>query len=319
MKTGQRIRRVRYIAPAPYGVEVMTLAQLRELAPPGYLQTPQRPAFHLLILGTSGRATHTVDFREYPVGRGRGVWVRPGQVQRFSHNSTASGDLVLFQPDFLIPGTEAAAIADDRSGPVPYDPPKATRDRLDQARRALREEYAGVLQATRASDARQTETLRHLLSILILRLAAAPIDPVSKHGAEGLHGRFGDLLERDFAVAHDVDHYASALGYSARTLSRATQAAGGETPKQMIQERIVLEASRLLATPISRSPRSPPTSAFAIRRTSRPSSPGRRGSRRRSSAGSNGTWQRKPDLLRVGEGERGSLRRREIPRCGHRP
>lgn len=247
VKTGQRIRRVRYIAPAPYGVEVMTLAQLREMAPPGYLQTPQRPAFHLLILEASGQATHTVDFREYPVGRGRGVWVRPGQVQRFSHNSTASADLVLFQSDFLIPGTEAAAIADDRFGPVQYDPPETTRDSLDQARRALREEYAGALQATGAGHAVRTETLRHLLSVLILRLAAAPSDRLSKYGADGLHGRFRDLLERDFAVARDVDHYASALGYSARTLSRATQAAVGQTPKQMIQERIALEASRLLA------------------------------------------------------------------------
>lgn len=248
MKTGHRIRRVRYIAPAPYGVEVMTLAQLREMAPPGYLQAPQRPAFHVLILGSSGQGTHTVDFHEYPLGRGRGVWVRPGQVQRFSDEGTASGDLVLFQPDFLIPGTQAAAIADDRFGSVGYDTPTTTRDRLDRAQRALREEYAGALQATGTGDAAQAETLRHLLSVLILRLAAmAATAPVSRSGTDGLHERFRDLLERDFAVAHDVDHYARALGYSTRTLSRATQAVGGQTPKQMIQERIALEAARLLA------------------------------------------------------------------------
>jgi AraC-like DNA-binding protein len=55
------------------------------------------------------------------------------------------------------------------------------------------------------------------------------------------------LLEHDFAAAHDVEHYARALGYSTRTLSRVTRAAAGQTPKQMIQERLALEAGRLLA------------------------------------------------------------------------
>jgi AraC-like DNA-binding protein len=246
VKTGQRIRRVRYIAPAPYGVEVMTLAQLREMAPPGYLRAPQRPAFHVLILGSSGQGTHTVDFREYPRGCGHGVWVRPGQVQRFGEEGTDSGDLILFQPDFLIPGTRAAAIADDRFGLVGHDF-AAGRDRLDRARRALREEYAEVLQATGAVDTARAETLRHLLSVLILALAATTPTAPAQPGADGLHHRFRDLLERDFAVAHDVDHYARALGYSARTLARATQAASGRTPKQMIQERVALEAARLLA------------------------------------------------------------------------
>jgi AraC-like DNA-binding protein len=44
-------------------------------------------------------------------------------------------------------------------------------------------------------------------------------------------------------------------GYSVRTLGRATWAAAGESPKQAISDRLVLEARRLLAhtgQPISR-------------------------------------------------------------------
>jgi AraC-like DNA-binding protein len=226
----------------------MTLAQLREMAPPGYFHAPERPAFHLLILGISGRMIHTVDFHEYPVSQGRAVWVRPGQVQRFSTEGTASAELILFQPDFLIPGTRAAAIADDRFGPIAYDLPKPTRDRLDQARCALREEYTVALQSTGKGDATQADMLRHLLSVLILRLAAtATADLALQYDPDGLHEQFRNLLERDHAIAHDVDHYARALGYSARTLARATQSASGQTPKQMIQARVALEAARLLA------------------------------------------------------------------------
>lgn len=248
MKTRQRIRRVPYISPTESGVEVMTLAQLREVAPPGYLQSPQRPAFHLLILGTRGRAHHTVDFRRHTVEPGRVVWIRPGQVQRFDTRNSAQGDLVLFRPDFLIPGTRAEALAADRFGPVSYGPVAPHEPPLQAAQHALRDACA-ALSGAGAGGPLRTETLRHLLSVLILRLAimADSETDLSAGPAAGIHRSFRDLLERDFAAAHDVAHYARALGYSTRTLSRATQAAADQTPKQMIQERLVLEAGRLLA------------------------------------------------------------------------
>jgi AraC-like DNA-binding protein len=152
---------------------------------------------------------------------------------------------VLFQPDFLIPNTQAAAIADDRFGPVAVDPPPAARASIDRARRALRQEYVTAAAARRAT-ATQTETLRHLLSVLILRLSRNAPDPAHED-PNALYLRFRELLERDFAIAHDVAHYAHALKYSSRTLARATHSAAGQTPKQAIQDRLTLEARRLLA------------------------------------------------------------------------
>jgi AraC-like DNA-binding protein len=221
---------VPFVAPSALGIEILTFSQLRSITPRDELTAPHRPAFHLLLLATAGTATHTVDFEEHHLGAGRGLWVRPGQVQRFSDDEPA-GDVVLFQPDFLIPDTRAAALADDRSAPVGF----VHAASLDRTVAALRQEY---------DDHAQTETLRHLLSVLILKLG---IPDVPRHGPAGLHARFRELLEREFSTAHDVGHYAGELGYSPRTLGRATIAAAGETPKQIIHGRIALEARRLLA------------------------------------------------------------------------
>ena len=248
MNSGQRIRRVHFDAPTPYGLEVMTLARLREMAPPGYLRTPQRPTFHLLIMGTSGTTNHTVDFRDYPISSKRVVWVRPGQVQRFSEQDAAQGDLILFEADFLLPGTRAAALAADRFGAVTFEPTAATRDLIEASRRDLRNEYARAITHTQCPDAAQLDVFRHLLSVLVLRVSTCGCaDPPDKRDSHTLFERFRELLELDFAIAHDVDHYARALGYSTRTLARATSAAAGQSPKQMIQERVALEAGRLLA------------------------------------------------------------------------
>ena len=59
--------------------------------------------------------------------------------------------------------------------------------------------------------------------------------------------RFRAAVDRDFASVRRVEDYAHALGYSARTLSRATLAADGVTAKEFIDRRVLLEAKRLLA------------------------------------------------------------------------
>jgi AraC-like DNA-binding protein len=243
VQSRQPIRRVPFAAPLPLGVEVMTLARLQAMAPPNVLSRPLRPAFHSLLLITGGAATLAVDFVSYRLVPGSVLWTKPGQVQQFG-DEWLGGDLVIFQPDFLIPGTGAATVADDplRHTSVHSSPAHSSTDR---ARQALRRAYAEVARRGEPTAA-ETETLQHLLSILILRLAP---DPPSTAGADsaGLDTRFRVLLERDFRTAHDVDHYARQLGYSLRTLNRATQTTAGESPKQAVSRRLVLEARRLLA------------------------------------------------------------------------
>ena len=242
MKARQTIRRVPFSSPLPLGMEVMTFAHLWAAAPPGVIARPLRPDFHSLLLMTGGDMTHTVDFDAHHLSPGSALWVRPGQVQQFS-DDRPTGDLVLFEADFLLPGTQAAAIADDRFGLVAVTRSAATRASVERFRRVLRREYTKIARAHLPTTA-QTETLRHLLSALILSLETPDR---MRRDLLGLDPRFRDLLEHDFATAHHVDHYARRLGYSQRTLSRATQAAAGESPKQAINRRIALEARRLLA------------------------------------------------------------------------
>jgi AraC-like DNA-binding protein len=59
--------------------------------------------------------------------------------------------------------------------------------------------------------------------------------------------RFRDAVERDFARTRRLEDYARALGYSPRTLSRATLAGAGVGAKEFIDRRVILEAKRLLA------------------------------------------------------------------------
>ena len=54
------------------------------------------------------------------------------------------------------------------------------------------------------------------------------------------------MLERDFARHHDAAHYADALAVPPAQLSKALAQSTGRTTKQLITDRVMLEAARLL-------------------------------------------------------------------------
>jgi AraC-like DNA-binding protein len=58
---------------------------------------------------------------------------------------------------------------------------------------------------------------------------------------------FRAAVEEHFTDWHHVADYAQALGYDVRTLTRATRAAAGTGAKAFLDQRILLEAKRLLA------------------------------------------------------------------------
>jgi hypothetical protein len=105
----------------PAGFEIMSLAELRVRVPVRMgragLRAPQRPTFHHLITLSSGSLWHTVDFTGYALRPGSWLWVRPGQVQQWGDLDEAEGTLILFERDFLDPGTVAAARVDDPHAP----------------------------------------------------------------------------------------------------------------------------------------------------------------------------------------------------------
>jgi AraC-like DNA-binding protein len=87
----------------------------------------------------------------------------------------------------------------------------------------------------------------HLLAALLLPLTAqARTRPGAPSGSEPWLA-FRELVEAEHTRHHDVAWYAARLGWSPRTLARATKTATGRSPKQLIDERVLLECRRLLA------------------------------------------------------------------------
>lgn len=243
----REIPEVAFAAPAgtPAGVEVMSLAELRRRVSEQALARPQRPDFHHLLTLTAGGLWHFVDFDGYALRPGSWLWVRPGQVHQWGDLTEAEGTLILFQQDVLDSATATAARVDDPHAPVVTTPVAADAEAVTMAAEHLSREFQALghlpLEVHIAA-------LRHLLAVLLLRLAHLTV-PVGNSAPEPdeIYLRFRDAVERHFTATRRVEDYARMLGYSGRTLARATLANAGLSAKAFIDRRVVLEAKRRLA------------------------------------------------------------------------
>jgi AraC family transcriptional regulator, transcriptional activator of pobA len=227
-------------------VEVRRLAN--ESVGPHAIREPHRHDYHELIWVRSGSGEHRVDGEPVAVQAGAINIVGRGQVHVFTRAEKLTGALIRFRdevlfgcdvregaPSWLLTGNGGRTVA------VPAD----GFDRVDALVDAL------VSESLRPPDSRSSALVRHLVSALLLWMERWYDDTRTERrnvdDAEvELYRRFSQLLERDFSRHHDAAHYAAALAVPAPALSRALNQATGRATKDLVIDRVMIEAARLL-------------------------------------------------------------------------
>ncbi|KAK1182670.1 AraC family transcriptional regulator [Streptomyces sp. NBS 14/10] len=235
----------------PYGLEVSTVedffAQHDDW--PWNPPRPGRATFHYLILVTAGELRHDVDHVTRTIAPGQWLWVRPGHVQCWHPPGAARGPFILFEPDVLRPDTaRLLAPLTAHDAPAVLSPHPDDAAWLQQTALQLLDEHRAL--GRRPLDVHHA-LRRSLLESLLLRLANAPgITPTGAAtcgtGRGDTYRRFVDALELHFRELHQAADYAELLGCSVRTLSRAARDATGKGVRELVDERRLLEARRLL-------------------------------------------------------------------------
>ena len=209
---------------------------------------PHRHDYHELIWTRAGSGRHMLDHRAVPVVPGTITVIGRGQVHVFEHAEGIVGAAVRFGDELLHEGPIARA---DPSwlfagcGGWNVTVPDSQHAALEATIAALAAESAGPL------DARSADLQRHLLSVLLLWIERwYDGEHTERRDDDGaaleLYRRFSRVLERDFAVHHDAGHYADALAMPAAALSHALSQVAGRSTKELVTDRVMLEAARLL-------------------------------------------------------------------------
>jgi AraC family transcriptional activator of pobA len=207
----------------------------------GEVREPHRHAYHELIWVREGSGRHLIDGDDVDFGPRTLTLIAKGQVHQFQRAHHVTAVVARFEDDWLassrrwlFSGQACSALS------VPVE----DASRFDALLDLLRVELE------RPAGPESPELRRHLLSAALLWAQRWREGQLEAGGATRsdlqLYQRFDELLERDFATNHDAGHYAAELGVTTGTLSRLLTKLTGSSTKQLILDRVILEAVRLL-------------------------------------------------------------------------
>lgn len=232
----------------PAGLQVMTIDALDVRCERENAREPHRHDYHELIWTRTGSGHHALDDRSVDVIPGTVTLIGRGQVHVFARAESVSGAAVRFGEQLLhgpIAGRANPSWLLSGCGGRVVHVPENEIPALESTIAAL------AAESDRPTDERSADLQGHLLSVLLLWVerwydAERCERPEPNDAAVQLYRRFARVLERDFATHHDAAHYADALGVPAPTLSQALTQASGQSTKELVIDRIMIEAGRLL-------------------------------------------------------------------------
>ncbi len=209
---------------------------------------PHRHDYHELIWTRCGEGRHLIDGEESLVRPRTVTLIGRGQVHVFEHASGLYGAVIRFGDELLhgerLAGANPAWLLGRRASRTVELPP-ADVPRLEAVVEML------AAESRRPADGCSLDLELHLVSVILLLIerwydAARTGRREADDAEEQLYRRFVDVLERDYARHHDVGHYADALRVPPAALSRALARVTGQGTKELVSDRLMIEAARLL-------------------------------------------------------------------------
>lgn len=198
------------------------------------------------ILFVEAGADVMVDFHEYTPQQDALFFIKDGQWYKFSGNGT----LLHYNRDFYCIQIHDKEVAcDGLLYNNVYDIPVVFLD--EEASRQTRQLLTEIRNEARAEDSSMEEMIRILLKQLIIRstrMWKKAHDLADKNSTQEVEfiRKFSQLVEAHYTTHHNVSDYADILNITPKALSKRVSRYSSKSPNDIIKERIILEAKRLL-------------------------------------------------------------------------
>jgi AraC family transcriptional activator of pobA len=215
---------------------------------PRSLHHPHRHSFFHLVLFTKGSGTHSIDFTTYPVNAYQIYFMIPGQVHSWQFEGETDGYIVNFSdslfrsflvdPHYLETFHFFSGISDDCICQLP----KEIHTRVVQ----LFEEMIDETTDDNVNDIIMTRLLLLQLFVLVEKASAVNVNNQMVQHKQWLLKNFRHLIEQYYREKRLPKEYADMLFVTPNYLNALCQELLGKTAGELIRDRVLLEAKRLL-------------------------------------------------------------------------
>ena len=212
-----------------------------------FVMEPHSHDFYLLMIVTKGSGTHTIELNKYDVKPGSVFFMSPSEVHSWKLDRSTDGYILFFNRQFYLMGFKARSLFD-----LPfYNPSNKIRsavlpmNKLSEYKTIMED----ILKESTSRSAHQNSILRSYLDILLLKLAVV-FQSIEKKKISKFNTviipKLEALIEQYFIHHRPASFYAKELTLNTQQLNLITKNYLNKTVVEMVRERLIDEAKRLL-------------------------------------------------------------------------
>jgi len=219
------------------------------------LTKPHFQSFYQIIWFKSGEGKHFVDFNEYDVSKNTIFFIAKNQIHAFDTKIDYEGFVIHFSEDFIVQKeNDVDFFLKCSMFNNPYQIPSCC---VGSGNEYKLDEYISQMETELNVDDKygKEELLRLYLKALLIQVQRRKyqLEALNKKLAPFIVDQkreqlmqFVNLIEENYTRGISASGYAQMQFVSLRTLSNLTLQMLNKKPSEMIRERIILEAKRLL-------------------------------------------------------------------------
>ena len=211
-----------------------------------HLRFPHRHQFYSFLLITEGSGSHDIDFNNYVLQPNRLFLIAPGQVHAWQKLQQAKGFVVLFTDGFVALSKGRKLMA---SWPLFRLHQNCYLDLSSDETAQWVKELLNMEAEVLSPDDFSRDALFYALGNLLVRASRVlnQLSPKRNMPSQDILFDFQELIEKHFSEFTTPRDYAALLNITANYLNGICKKKSGKSAGEMIRQRIILEAKRLLA------------------------------------------------------------------------
>jgi len=214
------------------------------------LTTTHRTGFYHIIWFQKGNPTHLVDFDPIKIKANTLLFLNKNIVHRFDNKTMFEGKAILFTDSFFCKTETDTKFL--RSNILFNDLFSVSQIQLDEQTNFFTDILHQMTSELKNSkDNSQADILKNLLHNFLLHSERIKREQnfveLRKDANLDYVMLFKDLLEKNYKIQKQVSYYAKEMFISEKRLNQATSKLFGKTSKEIINDRVMLEAKRVLA------------------------------------------------------------------------
>lgn len=207
-------------------------------------EAAHRHTYQEILWIQEGKGKHSIDDELFTIENNTFYLIYKGQIHHFIEGKGLKGFLIRFNNEFL---KEISPLERNTNLLV-------NKISLNEIERAYFDNLTGNIYQEFLTEKQHKESIiRHLLMVLLYKLEEKKqtyqLQQIAKNAdsEDAIFIRFTNLLEQVYPNSNDIEYFANDLAISTRHLCRVIKKRSGKTTKQLIIDRRILEAKRLLA------------------------------------------------------------------------